>query len=151
MGNICRSPAAEGVFLALLERQGNPDHFFVDSAGTIGYHAGNPADQRMILAARNRGYHLPSVARKIVSDDLKKFDLVVAMDRDNRRDILTLNPQPISDVKMLSDFLDDGWPTDVPDPYYGGDTGFEYVLDMLEAACPAILEYVKALGRKPLG
>lgn len=145
LGNICRSPAAEGVFLALLEKQNLVDQFQVDSAGTIGYHAGHAADTRMIQAAAKRGYALHSRSRKITHQDLDNFDLVVSMDRDNQRDILLVNPMPSAELKLLSDFLDDSWPSDVPDPYYGGNEGFEYVLDMLETACPSIIDFLKAM------
>lgn len=141
LGNICRSPTGEGVFLQLLEQHGLEDQYVVDSAGTIGYHTGHAADERMQIAARKRGLQLLSRSRKITPADLENFDLVIAMDRDNFRDIGHVHTQPKSEVRLLSDFLGDDWPTDVPDPYYGGDAGFEYVLDMIEAACPTILNH----------
>ena len=112
----------------------------IDSAGTIGYHTGHPADERMQSAALRRGYKLNSRSRKITFADLETFGLVIAMDRENLADIKTMHPTPKSSIKLLSEFLDDSWPDDVPDPYYGGAEGFEYVLDMIEAACPPILE-----------
>lgn len=111
----------------------------VDSAGTIGHHQGHGADARMQAAAQRRGFDLLSRSRKITYSDLESFSLVIAMDRENLADIQSLHPTPKSTVKLLSEFLDDHWPTDVPDPYYGGEEGFEYVLDMIEAACPNIL------------
>ena len=116
----------------------------IDSAGTIGHHAGRPADQRMQQTASSRGYDLQSRSRKIVDRDLEEFDLVIAMDRENLSDILAIEPQPRATVKLLSSYLGDDWPSDVPDPYYGGAEGFEYVLDMIEAACPKILEVLVA-------
>lgn len=144
LGNICRSPTGEGVFQALVLQQGLQDKIHVDSAGTIGYHTGHAADQRMQAAARRRGIELQSRSRKITYSDLENFDLVIAMDRDNFRDIQLVHASPTAEVKLLSEFLDDSWPQDVPDPYYGGDEGFEYVLDMIEAACPTILMHVES-------
>ena len=124
----------------LVDEQGLSDQIMIDSAGTIGYHTGHAADARMQSAARRRGIELHSRARKITSDDLENFDLVIAMDRENFSEITALHSAPTSTIKLLSAYLDDSWPSDVPDPYYGGDEGFEYVLDMIQAACPAILQ-----------
>lgn len=139
LGNICRSPTGEGVLKYVAEEKGIEDQIFIDSAGTIGYHEGNPADSRMRKHASKRGYDLQSRSRKITVDDIDRFDLVIAMDRENRRDIMELDPMA-ANVKLLSEFLDDRWPEDVPDPYYGGAAGFETVLDMIEAACPKLLD-----------
>ena len=139
LGNICRSPTGEGVFQHLVEERGLESQITSDSAGTIGYHEGNPADRRMREHASRRGYDLTSRSRKITTVDLDRFDLVIAMDRQNQSDILTLDSSA-TNVKLLSDFLDDSWPVDVPDPYYGGSEGFETVLDMIEAACPVLLD-----------
>ena len=124
----------------LVEQADLSNEVKIDSAGTIGHHAGRPADQRMRQAAMIRGYDLQSCSRKIVERDLEEFDLVIAMDRENLSDIQTIVPRPKASVKLLSSYLGDDWPSDVPDPYYGGAAGFEYVLDMIEAACPRILE-----------
>jgi len=124
----------------LVDQADLSDEIRIDSAGTIGHHAGRPADQRMQQSATNRGYDLQSRSRKIVDRDLEEFDLIIAMDRENLSDILTIDPKPKATVKLLSSYLGDDWPSDVPDPYYGGAEGFEYVLDMIEAACPKILE-----------
>ncbi len=139
LGNICRSPTGEGVLQHLVEERGLDSKVTIDSAGTIGYHEGNPADRRMRDHASKRGYDLTSRSRKIVADDLDRFDLVIAMDRQNHSDIMEIDPTA-TNVKLMSDFLDDSWPVDVPDPYYGGADGFETVLDMIEAACPNILD-----------
>jgi protein-tyrosine phosphatase len=143
MGNICRSPAAEGVFRDLLKRLNLESEIGVDSAGTIAYHGGDPPDQRMQETAGRRGYQLQGRARVLGGDDLEEFDLVVAMDKSNYQDILDRSVRQGGSHKaricLLSDFLDSGWPQDVPDPFYGGSKGFELVLDMIETACPAIL------------
>ncbi len=112
----------------------------VDSAGTSSFHIGEPADKRMRAAAANRGYELTSRSRMVTRRDFSEFDLVVAMDRNNYRELSILAGSPHSKLTLLSEFLEGDWPRDVPDPYYGGDDGFETVLDMLEAACPKILE-----------
>ena len=129
--------------LSVVQERGLTDEIVVDSAGTAGYHIGKRADLRMIEHASRRGYDLQSRARKLVADDLEKFDLVIAMDRANFDDIDRLHSEPTAEVKMLSDFLGDDWPTDVPDPYYGGADGFEYVLDMIAAAVPKIIEHLR--------
>ena len=140
LGNICRSPAAEGILQALVDEQDRQAEVVVDSAGTAGYHDGKRADARMIAAAKNRGIDLTSISRKLLPADLDQFDLVIAMDRENLADIQRLSSDPTATIKLLSEYLGDDWPSDVPDPYYGGGDGFEYVLDMLAAACPAILD-----------
>lgn len=146
MGNICRSPAAEAVLLHAVRRLGLAVD--VDSAGTIGIHAGELPDPRMRAAGKSRGYELTSMAREVTPRDLQPdiFGWVIAMDRKNLDHLLRLAaqlPQPrraSPRIVLLSDFLDASWPRDVPDPYYGGPDGFERVLDMLEAATPAILK-----------
>lgn len=141
LGNICRSPSAEGVMRACLAERGLEDRVEVDSAGTIGYHVGEPADARMRRAAASRGYDLTSAARQVTSEDFERFDLVVAMDRSNLAELREMAP-PGADgkVRLLSEFLPQGSPRDVPDPYWGGGSGFDLVLDLLEEACPRILE-----------
>ena len=147
LGNICRSPTGEGIFVAHVNQQqrdrpGQDVQIVVDSAGTIGYHQGNPADARMRQTASQRGYNLESRSRKITLTDLDDFDLIIAMDRENLQDIKSLRSESTASIMLLSDFLDDQWPTDVPDPYYGGDEGFEYVVDMIEAAVPKIYQHL---------
>lgn len=130
----------------------------VDSAGTGAWHIGERADPRMRQAAEARGLTLTSRARQLAAEDFERFDLILAMDRDNLRNIRTATPtgggRPTSagpaeitergDTRLLSSFLDASWPEDVPDPYYGGAAGFERVIDMLEAACPAVLDALVA-------
>jgi protein-tyrosine phosphatase len=144
LGNICRSPAAEGVFQKLVAEQGLQQSVHVDSAGTAGYHIGKPADARMIAAADERGFDLTSRSRQVTARDIELFDLVVAMDRANYRDLLNLARTSKTDhIRLLSDFLDKTiWPAEVPDPYYGGQADFEYVLDMLQAASPQLLSHL---------
>lgn len=127
----------------LVQQAGLGDEIFVDSAGTSGYHDGDPADRRMRRAAENRGYSLDSRSRMVTRRDLKEFDLVLAMDRSNYAELNRLAEGPADNVKLLSEYLEGDWPEDVPDPYYGEDDGFDYVLDMLEAACPAVLAYAQ--------
>lgn len=148
LGNICRSPTGEGVFRSFASQAGHD--LTVESAGTIGYHAGQPADRRMQAAAGRRGYELCSRARQVEPADLQRFDLIVAMDQSNLHDLQAMQSdfpgshEGTATIKLLSDFLPDkgAWPRDVPDPYYGGEQGFEKVLDMIEAACPKILQFV---------
>ena len=143
MGNICRSPAAEGCLQHLVNQGGFSTRILVDSAGTIDDHKGHRADARMRSTARSRGYRLRSRARQITRNDLEEFDLVVAMDGENFEYIKRLHSSPRAEVRMLSHFLTGNeWPADVPDPYYGGRKGFEAVLDMIEEACPNILEFL---------
>ena len=146
MGNICRSPAAHGLFIDYVDQQHplSAGEIRIDSAGTHGYHVGEPADPRMRQAAAERGHTLTSRARRVSVDDLTAFDLILAMDRDNLALVQSLEREADHDatavVTLFSDFLDESWPTDVPDPYYGGAEGFDYVLDMIQAGCPNILE-----------
>lgn len=143
LGNICRSPAAEGVMRSCLAERGLDDRIEVDSAGTLDYHAGEAADARMRDAASGRGYELLSRARQVGPDDFDRFDLIVAMDRSNLEELQAMAPPEANGkLRLLSEFLPPGAPKDVPDPYWGGPRGFDQVLDMLEEACPAILDEV---------
>jgi len=145
MGNICRSPTGEGVFQHYVNAQGYGDLIHVDSAGTISYHAGNAADFRMRKTAARRGYSLDSIARQVIPADVQEFDLIIAMDHENFYDLRRLTKEDTSHIRLLGSFLGDTADqenaADVPDPYYGGADGFEQVLDMIEAACPAMLAY----------
>ena len=152
MGNICRSPAAEGVFIEYVRRAGHADGFHIDSAGTIGYHSGALPDDRMQVAAVRRGYRLESRARQINKRDLENFDLVLAMDHDNLRELQQLAGGPREHVRLFGSFIGKAANGDaalsVPDPYYGGIDGFELVLDMIESACPALLEHCLAIRNR---
>ncbi len=154
MGNICRSPSGEAVFLRHLEASALAGRISVDSAGTIGYHEGNPADARMQHHAGLRGYQLRSRARQVVSEDFHRFDLIVAMDRDNLADLQARRPSNATcELRLFCDFVSrDGAPRDVPDPYYGGAEGFERVLDLLEEGVAGLLGYIatrRAGGGQP--
>jgi protein-tyrosine phosphatase len=143
LGNICRSPAAEGVMRARLAERGLDGEVEVDSAGTIDQHLGECADPRMREAASGRGYDLQSRSRRVTREDFDTFDLVIAMDRSNLEDLREMAPNGSeSRLRLLSEFLPEGSPRDVPDPYWGGPRGFGQVLDLLEEACTAILDEV---------
>ena len=145
MGNICRSPTAEGVMRRLVEEQGLDIE--IDSAGTGAWHVGEPPDTRATLAARRRGVTLEGAARQIRPDDFARFDLLIALDRANLRELLAIAPdeEAAEKVRLLREFdpAADG-DLDVPDPYYGGDRGFETVLDMVEAACRGLIDELRA-------
>ena len=145
MGNICRSPAAEGVFRHYVQKAGHEDLIEIDSAGTLGYHQGSLPDHRMQEAAINRGYKLDSIARQVIRNDITDFDLIVAMDQDNLRELTNISDATDSHIRLLGSFLvnneDSTLVQPVPDPYYGGHDGFETVLDIIESACPAILDH----------
>jgi protein-tyrosine phosphatase len=144
MGNICRSPTAEGVMRRLLEDEGLDVE--IDSAGTGGWHAGEPPDERATLAARRRGVTLEGAARQVRPEDFRRFDLLIALDRSNLRELLARAPdeEAAEKVRLLREFdpAADG-DFDVPDPYYGGDRGFETVLDMVEAACRGLIDELR--------
>ena len=139
MGNICRSPTAEGVFRKLVFEAGRDADFEVDSAGTIGYHQGEQADPRMRAAASGRGYELASRARRIELLDFDRFDLIVTMDEDNYRDVEALNPGSKARVVRMIDYCEEHQVSEVPDPYYGGESGFHQVIDILEDSCENLL------------
>ena len=145
MGNICRSPLAEGVFGDLVEQAGLSDRIEIDSAGIGSWHAGELADPRTRAVAQKRGLRLTSRARQVTFDDLDEFDIVVAMDAENLRGLEALRAQaaPGAEVRRLREFDSEADELDVPDPYYGGDNGFERVHDMVERACAGLLEHVR--------
>ena len=151
MGNICRSPTAEGVMRRLLREQRLEDVVMVDSAGTGDWHAGSAPDERATAAARARGVTLAGAARVVERHDFEEFDLILAADRRNLRDIQALMPaDACAEVHMLREFdpaSAGAGDLDVPDPYYGGDEGFEHVLDLVEAACRGLLDALRADGR----
>jgi protein-tyrosine phosphatase len=145
LGNICRSPTAEGVFRAQLARQGLSAGFLVDSAGTAGYHEGSPPDRRATQAARRRGVELGGIrARQLVVGDLARFDHVLCMDRSNLEDVRELAGDSVrARVGLLLEYGGLG-EREVPDPYYGGDRGFELVLDLIENACEGLIAELRA-------
>jgi len=145
-GNICRSPTAEGVFLRLVQDAGLSERIIVDSAGTHDYHVGEPPDARSVEAAARRGYNLSGLrARKFEREDFQRFDLVLAMDRDNRG-ILARLAQPSAGhrLRMIMDYARQFQEIEVPDPYYGGPDSFDRVLDMIEDAAQGLLESMRA-------
>ncbi|MEA2405738.1 MAG: low molecular weight protein-tyrosine phosphatase [Thermoleophilaceae bacterium] len=149
LGNICRSPTAEGVMRRLVADEGLEGRIEIESAGTGGWHVGAPPDERATEAARQRGIVLDGAARRFDAEDFDSFDLIVAMDGENRRDLLRLAPddQARAKVRLLREFdprSRGGGDLDVPDPYYGGGDGFEEVLDLVDAAARGLLEEIKA-------
>ncbi|HEX6572170.1 MAG TPA: low molecular weight protein-tyrosine-phosphatase [Steroidobacteraceae bacterium] len=145
MGNICRSPTAEGVFREFVRRHAPDLDVEIDSAGTHDYHVGEPPDPRALRAAANRGLDISGLrARQVEAADFERFDLILAMDRLNRATLLERSPpQYRSRVRLLLEFAANVGREDVPDPYYGGAKGFEEVLDLLEEAAAGVLEEVR--------
>lgn len=145
LGNICRSPTGEGLLRHLLAERGLEGEIEVDSAGTGAWHVGEGPDARMTRAAAGRGYRLEGAARQVTAADFGRFDLVVAMDRQNLADLEAMAPPPAerrAELRLFSHFLPSGSPADVPDPYYGGDDGFERVIDLVEEGCAAIADHL---------
>ena len=147
MGNICRSPAAEGVFRKLVADAGRADEFDIDSAGTISYHSGDRADRRMRAAAEERGYRLESIARRVRPEDFERFELIVAMDDANFDDLQPRARHGSARLVRMCAYSSQSGILEVPDPYYGGDAGFQIVLDILEDACANLLRREFAHGR----
>lgn len=152
LGNICRSPLAEGIFAAQAEERGLAARFHVDSAGTAGYHSGEPPDSRSTAVAAAHGVHLTGYARQVTPRDLERFDVIVAMDRGNRRSLRRLRQRygrgrgGLADIVMMRDY-DPARDPDVPDPYYGGPDGFERVYRILERCCRGLLDELADPGR----
>ncbi len=140
MGNICRSPSAEAVFRHKAKEQGLDLH--IDSAGTTGSHVRQKPDQRAQKAGVERGYSFDKIkARKVNVDDFEKFDLVLAMDEHNVRELHKVAPEHLSHkIKLFLDFAENHQDSEVPDPYYGGARGFQYVLDLVEDASEGLLK-----------
>jgi protein-tyrosine phosphatase len=144
LGNICRSPSAEGIMNHLVLEAGLSDRIICDSAGTSSYHIGASPDPRMTAAARHKGISLNSRGRQFEVKDFKQFDLILAMDRDNYQALMardrTGNYQ--DKVRLMCDFCQKFPDKEVPDPYYGGSDGFNYVIDLLLDACNGLLTHV---------
>ncbi len=145
LGNICRSPLAEGVFRHQLAEAGITDEVLVDSAGTGSWHVGEPADPRSIEVALRNGVELEGRARRIRPEDLHDFDYVLAMDRANLRDIQRLNGSSSGTARLalFREFDPEAeGDADVPDPYYGGPGGFDRVYEMVERTCRVLVEHL---------
>lgn len=145
LGNICRSPSAEAVMKKLVHDAGLDDRIAIDSAGTAGYHRGKMADDRMRKHATMRGYLLDSISRPVEPKDYFDFDLIIGMDDSNISELRRRSPDYESRQKIhqMTEFSRKKSYDHIPDPYYGGDAGFELVLDLLEDACEGLLDYLK--------
>lgn len=142
MGNICRSPAAEIVFRKQVADAGRSADFLIDSAGTIGMHAGKGPDTRMAATLASRGYRIEGKSRQIRERDLEDFDLILVMDQDNLADVRRLDRQQRhrEKIRLFTDYCTRHQANEVPDPYYGGQAGFEKVADLVEDAAVGLLE-----------
>lgn len=144
LGNICRSPAAHGAFLNALAQAGMEDDVTVDSAGTGNWHIGRAPDDRMTAAAQRRGIDLsPLRARQVTRDDFSRFEHIFAMDLENLANMQTLALSQPHQPQLYLDLISPGKQQEVPDPYYGGASGFEHVLDLVESASDALLSRIK--------
>ncbi len=146
MGNICRSPTAEGVFRKHVSDAGLDAEILADSAGTHAYHSGEPADRRAHAAALRRGFSLEGIsARKVTDEAFEDFDYILAMDQDNLMTLQERAPDELrSKVRLFLEFAESQPENEVPDPYYGGSAGFERVLDLVEEASQALLETLRS-------
>jgi protein-tyrosine phosphatase len=149
LGNICRSPTAEGVMRSLIAREGLQETIELDSAGTGAWHVGSSPDRRARSAARERGIELDGCARQVEREDFDRFDLLLAMDKENARDLRALSRDEgeRSKVRLLREFDSQSaarGDLEVPDPYYGAAGGFEEVLDLVQAACEGLLADIRS-------
>jgi protein-tyrosine phosphatase len=146
LGNICRSPAAENIMNYLIEQEGLSNKILCDSAGTASYHIGSPPDSRMNTAAKKRGIPLQGTARQFTREDFDNFDLILAMDKANYQDILSLDTtvKYQEKVKLMCDYARYHPEKEVPDPYYGGREGFDRVIELLLDSCGSLLEDIKS-------
>ncbi len=152
LGNICRSPTAEGVFRDLVAREAPALHVEADSAGTADYHIGSAPDPRSRRAAGQRGIDIGSLrARQVSADDFAKFDLILAMDRDNLRGLEALRPpDAAAELQLFLAYAPELNLLDVPDPYYGGEGGFEHVLDLATAASRGLIAALQQRAQQPV-
>ncbi len=145
LGNICRSPLAEAVLQREVEKRGLQDSIALDSSGTSGWHKGELADPRMRASAERRGIHITSRSDHFQADHFEKFDLILVMDKSNYRNVVALTER--SDyhkkVRLFRDFDPEGT-GEVPDPYYGGDKGFDTVIDMVERTASRVIDFVES-------
>ena len=149
LGNICRSPSAENIMNHLIAESGLSEQIVCDSAGTSAYHIGSPPDRRMNSAAKRKGIELVGRARKFQALNFERFDLILAMDRSNYQDIIYCDGEGKyqDKIKMMCSFASNHEDSEVPDPYYGGEDGFSYVIDLLFDSCAGLLDYVVANGQ----
>ncbi|MCA9302996.1 MAG: low molecular weight phosphotyrosine protein phosphatase [Phycisphaerales bacterium] len=140
LGNICRSPLAEAIFIHMINERGIANRFIVDSCGTGGWHEGNPADPRSIQVGVKNGIRVESIARQFRDTDIEGHDLLLAMDRSNENNLIRLGVDPgiIRRMRSFDPATPDG--PDVPDPYYGGDDGFDKVYEMLVRSCSGLID-----------
>ena len=145
MGNICRSPAGENIFRQVVENAGLSKHIHCDSAGTIGIHSGNKPDTRMSKTIRRRGYKVTGHARQFSLQDFENFNLILVMDNENHKNILKLadTEEERAKLKMFTSICLQHHHHEVPDPYYGGDTGFQLVADLIEDGSNGLIKYLK--------
>lgn len=145
LGNICRSPTAEGVFRKLVREHRLDQHFEIDSAGTHAYHVGKPPDERAQAACARRGIDISRLSgRQAIASDIEKFDYVLAMDRENHENLLEICPPGHeSRIRLFMEFARNRPEQEVPDPYFGGLGGFDRVLDMIEDAAQGLLEEIR--------
>ncbi|HTN68580.1 MAG TPA: low molecular weight protein-tyrosine-phosphatase [Dysgonamonadaceae bacterium] len=146
LGNICRSPAAEGIMKKMIEDEGLENKVFVDSAGTSNWNEGNAPDDRMRKHGLKRGYDFTGEARVFKSSDFDKFDYILVMDNNNYNNVkkLAKSEEEVAKIHRMTDFAKDLSNDHVPDPYYGGEDGFELVMDLLEDATKGLLEEIKS-------
>lgn len=146
LGNICRSPLAEGVFKQRVREAGLQNKILVESAGTSGWHIGEPPDPRSVDVARENGIELNSYGRKAINNDFQDFDYIIAMDQNNYADLKNLPgsaEEGSAKLLLMRNFDSIGQGKDVPDPYYGGTNGFKNVFEMLDRSCRNLLEEIK--------
>ena len=146
LGNICRSPAAEGIVRKMIADEGLSDRVSVDSAGTSSWNDGKEADERMQLHGKKRGYNFDSIARQFRSSDFEKFDYIIVMDNNNYMNVkkLAITQEDVDKIHRMTDFSVDFADHDhVPDPYFGGDDGFNLVMDLLEDAAKGLIKDIK--------
>ncbi|MFW6202420.1 MAG: low molecular weight protein-tyrosine-phosphatase [Gemmatimonadota bacterium] len=147
LGNICRSPLAEGLFRELVEAEGVAERFEIDSAGTSSYHTGESPDTRAAKVARRRGVQLSGSARQVTEEDIGSFDYLIVMDTDNLSEVerLAERVKPGAEVHLLREFDPEAeGEIEVPDPYYGGPQGFERVHQIIERSCRGLFEHIQA-------
>ncbi len=144
LGNICRSPTAHGVFEQMVQQRGLEERIVIDSCGTGDWHIGRAPDRRASAAAKARGYDLEHLrARQVTAQDFHSFDYILAMDNNNLADLCALQPQGFTGtLRLFLDYAPQFGEREVPDPYYGGDEGFDHVLDLVEAASEGLLREI---------